>query len=119
MDETPKQGEEESFSALTAQLIEQAAALAGERMSAPIKAAAQWAVRALTLAGLGVGAFLVGLTFLAVTIGYALRLAPEEYRLFICFGVALAFMVLGFALAFMASRGRDTETKGSGQDRPH
>jgi hypothetical protein len=117
--EPPDPDQEQSFSELTAQLIEQSAALAGEHISARIKTASAWAVRALTLAGAGLAALALGLTFLGVAIGYALRAAPEASRWWICLVVAVSFMFLGACLTILAFRGRGSETKQRGEEAPH
>ncbi len=116
MDKPPNPDKEQSFSELTAQLVEQAAALAGDRIGRRVRAAITWATRALTLAGVGLAALVVGLVFLSVAIGYVLRMAPEESRWWICLVVAAAFMVLGACLIILALGGRASETKRRGEE---
>ena len=116
MDEPPSLEQEQSFSELTAQVIEQAAALAGDRIGTRIRAATAWATRAFILAGVGLAAIAVGLTFLSVAIGYTLRMAPEASRWWICLVLAGAFTLLGVCLAILAFRGRAPETKCRGEE---
>jgi len=118
LDEPPSPEKEPSFSELTAQLVEQAAALAGDRIGTGIKVATAWATRAFILGGLGLVAIAVGLTFLSLAVGYTLRMAPEASRWWICLVVAGAFTLLGVCLTILAFRGQASETKGRGEEDP-
>ena len=116
MDENPTPKDEVPFGELAAQLIEQAAALAGERAAAPIRRAGAVAARALALAALAGGAFLVGLVFLAVAIGYGIRMAADSDRWWICLAVAVGFLAIGGLLAMLALRRRAPETNARGNE---
>jgi len=102
--ETPEKGDRPSFSDLTVELIEQAAALAGERAGAPIRAAGSAAARALICAACVAAALALGAVFLGVSVGLLVRTAPEPLRWWICLLIALGFFLLGAAIALVGFR---------------
>jgi len=107
-DPTPTPPEDQSsLSELSVELLEQAAALAGERLSAPLRKAGAVAARVLMLVACAIGALVVGLVFLGVGIGLAIGRAPEPAQWWICLLVALVFLATGAVLALVAfgSRG--------------
>jgi len=87
-------------------LIEQAAALAGERISAPVRAAGWAAARALILAACIVAAVLVGVVFLAAAIALLIGTADEAYRWWICLVVAVTFFLAAATIGLVAFRRR-------------
>jgi len=103
-EETPGKGDRPSFSDLTIELIEQAAALAGERAAAPIRAAGSVAARSLIGAACVAATFALGAVFLGLSIGLAIRLAPEPLRWWICLLIALGFFLLAALIARLGFR---------------
>ena len=97
------------FPLLVKELVEQAATLAGERLSEPIRAAGSKAVRLVMLAGSAVASLVVALAFLGAGIGLAIGRAPESMRWWICLLVALGFLVLGGTLGAVAIKGSRPE----------
>ncbi|MBM3497203.1 MAG: hypothetical protein FJX74_00910 [Armatimonadetes bacterium] len=113
-DEGPARAGERSFSDLTVELIEQAAALAGERLSAPIRSASSTAVRMLIVAGLLLAAAGVGLVFLGVAVGLLVGRAPAESQWWVCLLVAAGFFVAAAVTGWLGfrrkSKGRTEES---------
>ena len=107
VDQAPEgEAAQQSFSELTVELIEQAAALAGERVSAPIRAAGATAARLLIVAACLAGLATVGLTFLGVSIGLLVGQAPEPYRWWVCLLVAVPFFVAAAIVGMTVFRGK-------------
>jgi hypothetical protein len=105
-DESPERADERAFSSLTVELIEQSAALAGERISAPIRSAGSVAAR-WVICALCVGATLiVALVFVGIAVGLLIGMAPETSRWWICLLVALGFLLLGALIAWIGFRRR-------------
>jgi hypothetical protein len=111
-----KSGEsgEQSFSELTVELVEQAARLVGERLSAPVRAAGARFVRLLLLAGSALVVLAAGIVFLGVAIGHAVGLAPAEQRWWIYLLIAACFLVAAAVLVLLAMSGRRPEDKAGG-----
>jgi len=105
-EERPERAEAQSFSDLTVELVEQAAALAGERISAPIRAAGSAAARMLIFASLAIAAAAVGLAFLGIGVGLLVGAAPEASRWWICLLIALGFFVTAAAVGLIGFRRR-------------
>ncbi|MBM3472091.1 MAG: hypothetical protein FJX75_02305 [Armatimonadetes bacterium] len=103
-DDTPEKGDRPSFSDLTIELIEQAAALAGERAAAPIRAAGSAAARGLIYAACVAVAFALGAVFLGVSTGLLIQAAPEPMRWLICLLIAVAFFLLAAVIALVGFR---------------
>jgi peptidoglycan/LPS O-acetylase OafA/YrhL len=114
--DTDREPEEQSFSELTVELVERVAGLAGERLSAPIRAAGSHVSRLLVLAGAAVATLAVGLAFVGVAIGNAVGLARPEQRWWIYLLVAVCFLAVGAILAGLALRGGKSEAKTSGEE---
>ena len=115
MDHKLEAPEEQSFSELTAELVEQAARLVGERVSAPIRAAGAHVVRLLVLAGSALLVLAAGIVFLGVAIGQAVGLAPSEQRWWIYLLVAALFLLVAAVLAALALSGRKSEAEKVGE----
>jgi protein-S-isoprenylcysteine O-methyltransferase Ste14 len=103
-EEPPGKADRPSFSELTIELIEQAAALAGERAAAPIRAAGSAAARGLTYAACAAVVFALGAVFLGVSVGLLIHTAPEPTRWLICLLVALGFFLLAAAIGLTGFR---------------
>jgi hypothetical protein len=102
VNEPPGKREPASFSELTVELIEQAASLMGERISAPVRTAGAAAARLLTYGACIVAVAVVGLVFLGLAIGHLIGRAPEPSRWWICLLVALGFFLTAAVTALMA-----------------
>jgi F0F1-type ATP synthase assembly protein I len=116
----PEKADERSFSDLTVELIEQTAALAGERISAPIRSATSTAARLLALAALAIATAVVGLVFVGIAVGLLVGRAPEASRWWICLLVALGFFLTAGAIGLVGFR-RKASSKSlppDSQDRP-
>ena len=102
-DPTPTPPEEQSsLPELAVELLEQAAALAGARLSAPLRKAGASLARVLMLVACAIGALVVGLVFLGVGIGLAIGRAPPSTHWWICLLVALVFLATAAVLALIA-----------------
>ena len=116
MDETTEKEEGQSFSDLTVELIEQTAALAGERLSAPIRSASSVAAR-WVICALCVGAVLiVALVFVGIAVGLLVGMAPEASRWWTCLLAALGFLLLGALIALIGFRRRPPAKVGETRD---
>jgi ABC-type multidrug transport system permease subunit len=93
VNEPPEETEPSSFSELTVELIEQAASLMGERISAPVRTAGAAAARLLTYGASIVAVVGVGLVFLGLAIGHLVAMAPEPSRWWICLLIAVGFFL--------------------------
>lgn len=115
MEDQTEQSEEQSFSELTVELVEQTARLAGERLSAPIRSAGAHLVRLLVLAGAALLLLAVGIVFLGVAVGQAVGLAAPEQRWWIYLLVAACFLATSVVLGILAVRARKLEAKAGGE----
>jgi len=100
--------EPRSFSDLTVELIEQAAALAGERVSAPIRAAGSTAARLVLLAALTAAAAVVGVVFVGIAVSLLVGMAPEASRWWICLLIAAGFFLIAAAIGALGLRRKPT-----------
>jgi hypothetical protein len=101
VNEPPEKTEPSSFSELTVELIEQAASLMGQRISAPVRTAGVAAARLLTYGACIVAVVAVGLVFLGLAIGLLVGMAPEPSRWWICLLVALGFFLVAAITALI------------------
>ncbi len=115
MGDQDEQSEEQSFSELTVELVEQAARLAGERLSAPIRAAGTRFLRALVPTVAALLSLTAGTVFLGVAIGHAVGLAPFRQRWWIYLLVAGGFLVTAAILGTLATRARTSEAEAGGE----
>ena len=104
MDESADNGEGQSFSELTVELIERVAALAGERLSEPLRAAGGAAARVLVYATCAAGAVIVAFVFAGIAIALLIQQAPETARWWICLVVAFVFFAAAAGIAGAALR---------------
>lgn len=115
--ETPEQQEQEPFSQLTVELVERAANLAGERLSAPIRSAGVAAARLMFYSACAAALFVLGLVFAGFGIALLISRAPEGSRWWISLAVAIVLLLISLAIAAAGFRRKTRKEMVSTGDR--